>query len=71
MKRALQSAARVLLGRQRLLSAVVIAAAVGTAALQSAGFAGWWALPLLVIALLAVGARRPQSRSRSRRGGDL
>jgi hypothetical protein len=55
---------RVLLGRQPLLSAAVVAAAAGTAALQSAGFVGWWGLPLLVIVLLTVGAgrRRPHDR---------
>jgi hypothetical protein len=46
------------LGRQPLLSGVVIVAAVATAALQSTGFDGWWALPLLVIALLFVGVHR-------------
>jgi hypothetical protein len=49
----MQSVGRMLLGRQPLLSAVVIATAVSTAALQSAGFDGWWALPVLVIMLLA------------------
>jgi len=68
MKRALRSASRLLLGRQPILSVAVIAAAAGTAVLQSTDFAGWWALPLLVIALLTAGVLRPQSRSR--RGND-
>jgi hypothetical protein len=58
-----------LLGRQRLLTAAVIAGGVGTAVLQSSGFDGWWVLPLLVIALLSFGALRPKTRSRSRGGG--
>jgi hypothetical protein len=69
MRRALRSTNRIVLGRQPLLSLIVIAAATGTAALQSTGFAGWWILALLVIALLSVGAgrRRPRSMEASRR----
>jgi len=59
------------LGRQPALSIVVIAAATGAAALESAGFAGWWILALLVIALLSVGGarRRPRSIDVTRRDG--
>jgi hypothetical protein len=59
------------LGRQPLLSLIVIAAATGTAVLQSAGFAGWWVLALLVIVLLSVGAgrRRPRSIETTGRNG--
>jgi hypothetical protein len=69
MRRALRSTNRIVLGRQPLLSVIVIAAATGTAALQSTGFAGWWVLALLVIALLSVGAgrRRPRSIEGTRR----
>jgi uncharacterized protein (DUF58 family) len=63
MRRALRSTSRIVLGRQPLLSIIVIAAATGTAALQSAGFGGWWALALLIIALLSFGARRRSPRS--------
>jgi hypothetical protein len=63
MRRGLRSTSRIVLGRQPLLSVIVIAAATGTAALQSAGFADWWILALLVIALLSLGARRRRPRS--------
>jgi hypothetical protein len=63
MRRALRSTNRIVLGRQPLLSIIVIAAATGAAALQSNGFAGWWVLALLVIALLSVGAGRQRPRS--------
>jgi hypothetical protein len=58
MRRALRSAGRALSGGQPVRSACVIAAAVGTAALQSSGFGEWWALPLFLVALLIIGARR-------------
>src|ERR1700685_4074803 len=63
MRRALRSTNRIVLGRQPLLSIIVIAAATGTAALQSTGFAGWGVRALLGIALLPGGAggRRPRS----------
>jgi hypothetical protein len=63
MRRALRSTSRIVLGRQPLLSMIVIAAATGTAVLQSTGFAGWWVLALLVIVLLSVGAGRRRPRS--------
>jgi hypothetical protein len=69
MRRALRSTSRIVLGRQPLLSIIVIAAATGTAALQSTGFAAWWVLALLVIALLSVGTgrRRPRPIGSTRR----
>jgi hypothetical protein len=69
MRRALRSTSRIVLGRQPLLGIIVIAAATGTAALQSTGFAGWWVLALVVIALLSVGhgRRRPRSIAVTRR----
>ena len=54
MRRVLHSAGRTLTGGQPALSACVVATAVGAAALQAAGFDGWWALPLLVLALLTL-----------------
>jgi hypothetical protein len=57
---ALRLTRQTVFGRQPALSTVVIAAAICTGVLQSAGVDGWWGLPLLVIVLLCAGvsARR-------------
>jgi hypothetical protein len=58
MRRTLQSAGRTLTGGRPGLSVCVVGAAATTAALQSSGVDGWWALPLLVVALLTSRLRR-------------
>ena len=57
VRRTLATTRRFVLGPRPLRAGAIVATAAGTAALQSAGFDEWWALPLGLLAALIASRR--------------